>query len=185
MTPAEIIPLLEHAGVDYVLVGAHGISVWREEPRATQDVDLLIPSGHREKAGAALLRAHPDWERAKYWEVWRFLHLGKVVVDVVLARTPFQKAILKDALRVEVQGQAIKVLSVESALAMKFNAMLALNREYAKKYLDASDFLSVLRGRKNVDLDKLRKLGDLLGEDGGGELLKMVRDARAGRKLEI
>src|SRR6516225_5621358 len=50
ITPEAVIKILNKAKVKFVLMGTHGIGGWRSEPRATQDVDVLILKSHHRKA---------------------------------------------------------------------------------------------------------------------------------------
>jgi len=54
VTPEVVIKVLNKAKVKFVLMGTHGIGGWRSEPRATQDVDVLISKSHHRKAVAAV-----------------------------------------------------------------------------------------------------------------------------------
>src|SRR5262245_65306625 len=55
----EIIALLNQAKVKFVLMGTHAVSGYRDEPRATQDVDILVQKRHHRKAVAAVRTAYP------------------------------------------------------------------------------------------------------------------------------
>lgn len=65
-------------------------------------------------------------------------------------------------------------------------ACATMNRPEEKLHLDASDFIQIVkRNRDRIDRDRLRSLGDAVYENGGGELLKMVDDVIAGRRLRV
>jgi hypothetical protein len=60
------------------------------------------------------------------------------------------------------------------------------NREIAKKYLDASDFTQmVLRNSAQINVERLRELGDAVYPGGGQELERFVEDVVAGRPLRV
>ncbi|HWB11402.1 MAG TPA: hypothetical protein VG826_19385 [Pirellulales bacterium] len=40
--PSDVIAALDQAGVQFVLMGAHGIGGWVGQARATRDVDLVV-----------------------------------------------------------------------------------------------------------------------------------------------
>jgi hypothetical protein len=42
VTPENVLATLHRAGINPVLMGTHGINVYRDEARATQDVDVLV-----------------------------------------------------------------------------------------------------------------------------------------------
>jgi hypothetical protein len=63
--------------------------------------------------------------------------------------------------------------------------MISPARRLEKQYRDASDFIMLVKQLRRVDEEKFRELGDLACPGGGNELLKLVADARAGRRLEF
>jgi hypothetical protein len=72
------------------------------------------------------------------------------------------------------------------AIASKFSALVSRNRPEEKLHLDASDFIQIVkRNQERIDRDRLRALGDGVYPDGGGELIKMVDDVIAGRRLRV
>jgi len=185
MIPEEIVPVLKAAEVDFVLVGAHGIAGWLEEPRATQDVDFLIRQKGKAKASEAILRKYKDLELEKHRDVWRYLREGKYVLDLMFDTSPLYKRVLTEFVESPLGRRKIKVPKVEAALAMKFAAMTGFYRKDKKKYLDASDFIGLVENNKQIDLSLLADLGELVYPGGGMEAVDYVKDVRAGKRLEI
>src|SRR5438105_9558717 len=64
VTPENVIATLHGVGINAVLMGTHGINVYRDEARATQDVDVLVTKREVRKAIRVLEDAFP------YLEVW-------------------------------------------------------------------------------------------------------------------
>src|SRR6266446_4233969 len=58
--PADAIKVLTAAKVPFVLVGAHVIGAWMDDPRATQDLAVVVAARHLKKAVIALLAAFPQ-----------------------------------------------------------------------------------------------------------------------------
>ena len=56
--PKDVIKILNKARIKFTLVGAHGIAGWLLEPRASQDVDVLIHAQHN-KAVQAVSKTYP------------------------------------------------------------------------------------------------------------------------------
>jgi hypothetical protein len=185
LAPQDIIPVLQAVGVDFVLAGAHGISGWLKEPRATQDVDFIIHGKDKRKVSDALLKAHPDWKQEKFPDVWRFKKGDAYLVDLMVDRAPLMKRVMKEATVVTLHKRKVKIPSLESALALKFAAMTGYFRNLQKKYSDASDFIGMARPGVKLDMKLLKELGELVYSGGGEHLIQYVEDARAGRKLEI
>ena len=49
--PKEVdVQVLNKAGIQFTLVGAYGIAGWLLEPRASQDVDILIHAQHKKRS---------------------------------------------------------------------------------------------------------------------------------------
>ena len=52
--------------------------------------------------------------------------------------------------------------------------------------LDASDFLQMVKpNQQRIDRDRLRELGETIYQNGGRDLLAMVDDVLAGRRLWV
>jgi hypothetical protein len=76
--------------------------------------------------------------------------------------------------------------NLEFALACKFAAMVSPNREERKKLLDAADFMSIVENNASaIRLARLKRLGERVYPGGGAEILQLVEDAKAGRRLEF
>lgn len=106
----------------------------------------------------------------------------EVVIDLMKPINLFQHA-FDNSLKLSTGHQ---VPNLEMAIALKFSALVSRNRPEEKLHLDASDFIQIVkRNRDRVDLDRLCRLGDAVHPEGGGELLKMVEDVIAGRRLRV
>src|SRR5687768_9825532 len=79
--PHRIARILNKNNVPYVLAGAHGINTWLEEPRATQDVDIIVAIRHDKKVVRLLLEAFPQLTAEHHEVVTRLRdpESGKVV----------------------------------------------------------------------------------------------------------
>ena len=71
------------------------------------------------------------------------------------------------------------------ALACKFAPMISLMRVDEKKLIDAADFIDMVKKNAEIDLETLEKLGDIVYNGGGKEIVELVRKIRAGEKLEL
>jgi hypothetical protein len=187
ITPHAVIRVLNAANVRFMLLGAYAIGGWTREPRATKDVDVLVATrGHR-KAVRALLAAFPHLQAEDNVVVTRLRNpeTGVVVIDVMKPTQPLYRDALKYTHPVESEGQTYLIPSLEMTLAMKFSAMISLNRADDKKYYDAGDFMRIVRANPKIDPEKLHALGQLVYNGGGDEVVEMVRKVRAGEKLQL
>ncbi len=185
VTPEGVIAALHRAGVRCVLMGTHGLGGWRSEPRATQDVDVLVTKKDLRKAVRALAQAYPGLEIEDTPVVARFIDpaTGKPVIDVMKPTQAVYQLVFRHTLPV---GDTHRIPDLEMALASKFAAMVSPNRLPDKKLIDAGDFVNVIgHNRNNIDLQKLKRLGDKVYPDGGTEILRLVEDIDAGRPFQL
>src|SRR5260370_922327 len=73
VTPENVIATLHGAGINPVLMGTHGVNVYRDEARATQDVDVLVTKREVTKAIRALEAAFPYLDIMQNTAVARFV----------------------------------------------------------------------------------------------------------------
>jgi hypothetical protein len=187
ITPLEVIRVLNAAKVRFVLLGAHGLGGWTGEPRATKDVDVLVAARSHKKAMRALLEAFPYLQEEENPVVTRLRdpETREVVLGVMKPNQPLYDDALKHTHSVQSGGQKYLVPSLEMALAMKFSAMISLIRSDDKKHFDAGDFIRMVKANTDIDLVKLRALGQLVDNGGSDELVEKVRQVRAGEKLVL
>lgn len=111
---------LQRAGVPFMLGGS--LAFWaRGAPPSRNDVDLLVPEQHADRAVAVLAaegmevaRVPEDWLR-KVWD-------GPVMVDLitaVLGEGAITEAAVEAAERIQVAGITMPVASLESVLTSK------------------------------------------------------------------
>ncbi len=183
--PEKLIQVLNKAKVRFVVMGTHGIGGYRDEPRATQDVDLLIRSRDHRKAVAAVRQAFPKLGVSDQPAVTRFTDptTGRVVIDLMRPFDALYRLVFRNAVAV---GGAYWIPNLEMALASKFAAMISPNRPPDKKHLDAGDFINMVRhNRDDIHSKKLWKLAELVYMGGGDDVLGCVEDAKAGRTLQV
>jgi predicted nucleotidyltransferase len=184
LSPADVARVLAGARVRYVVVGAHAINLYTGKPRATQDVDVVVAAPV--KARRAVHDAYPKLAVEDHAIVIRFKDEGKEVLDLIKSRSGKLFArVLRDTITVEMDGVPVAVLTFEAALAMKFSSMTSPARHMDDRLQDAVDFSRAAKFRTRMDRPLLRELGELVYPGGGEAVLKLVADARAGRRLDI
>jgi hypothetical protein len=183
----DVIRVLNEAGISFVLVGAYGLSGWIREPRATEDVDVIVAARQHKKAVRALLAAFPTLEADEHDVVSRLRDRESkgVAIDVMRPSQQLLRDIFKNTREVTSQGQMYRVPSLEMAIVMKFAAMISLHRRDKDKYQDAHDFIAMVEANAEADSEKLADLGELVYPGGGAEVIELVRRARAGEKLNL
>src|SRR5439155_21171562 len=126
--PQAVVRALHRAGILSVLMGTYGIEGWRSEPRATQDVDVLVAKKDTRKAVAVLRKLYPKLEVADYPVVTRFIEptTGKGVLDVMKPTQEIFRMVFRHTIPV---GKTHRMPTLEMALASKFAAMVSPRRD--------------------------------------------------------
>jgi hypothetical protein len=183
--PLAVVRVLNRASVSFVLVGLHGLAGWMGEPRATQDVDVLVASRHHKKAVNALVGAFPELETVDLEVVTRLRKRGTeaVLIDVMKPNQQPHREIFKNTTVVTSEGEQYRIPSLEMALVLKFAPMVSPNREVEAKYQDAHDFIRMVKQNQSINSEKLSGLASLIDADGGKDILEMIRRVRSGEKL--
>jgi hypothetical protein len=179
--PQDVIDVLVAAGIKkWVLMGLHGYVGYLPQPRATQDVDVLIGQSDRKRAVKAVREAWPMLVVEELEPVVRFKDPAdcfndgrpKPVIDLMIAWSNLNEAILKEKDLVVVDKETQHTIPiVEAALASKYAALISDFRDRDKKEYDAGDFRRIARANfNNVRREMLRRLGNLVWSGGGAEL---------------
>ena len=151
--PQEVIDVLVAAGVkDWVLMGLHGYVGYLTQPRATQDVDVMVSYRERKRAVKAIRQHWPNLIVRELSQVVRFLDpadLGpdgkpKAVIDLMQPWGKFQETILKHHVLVDEETQH-RIPTLEAALVAKYAAMVSPHRDAVKREYDAGDFRRMVR----------------------------------------
>lgn len=183
----DVLRVLNRAKVTFVLVGAHGLASWRGKPRATEDVDVVVMSKHLKKAVKALIAAFPDLEPVDLPVVIRLRNRESqdVLIDVMKpVQQPYVEA-FRNTYPLTIDGEAVRIPSVEMAIVMKFSAMTSLHRRDEDKFQDAHDFIYMVKNNPERNRQKMAELASLIYPDGGKDVLEMVRKIDAGEKLVL
>jgi hypothetical protein len=186
ITPQDVIDVLNAAGIkDWVLMGLHGYVGYMPDPRATQDVDVMVPYNARPRATKAIAARWPNLIIHELSQVTRFLDPNdinpegkpKPVVDLMHPWSPFQEVILKEHVIVD-KATGHRLPTVEAALASKYAAIVSPFRDREKKDYDAGDFRRLVRANhEQLRIDHLRRLGGLIWEGGADEIERFVEIA--------
>ncbi|MCH8839916.1 MAG: hypothetical protein IH831_04430 [Planctomycetes bacterium] len=194
ITPQDVIDVLNLSGVkNWVLMGLHGYMGYMPEPRATQDVDVMVPYSERKRAKQAIAERWPELAVRELSQVVRFMdpsdldHEGnpKPVVDLMHPWSPFQELILKEYVIVD-DGTQHRLPTVEAALVSKYAAMLSSYRDREKKEFDAGDFRRLARANHDrVRTDDLRRLAGLVWEGGADEISRFIQIALSDEPFPI
>jgi hypothetical protein len=184
VTPEQVIDALVGGGVrNWVLMGLYGYVGYLAQPRATQDVDVLIAPEEEAAAIAAIKTTWPTLEMRRYEVVLRFFDPGEIaidgqakhVLDLMLPSNGCHTAILSQYHVVDpVTLHRLPVM--EAAIASKYAALVSPNRAWPRKQQDAVDLRNIIApNQATIDRELLEKLGELVFPGGGAELLEFLQ----------
>ncbi|WP_182867580.1 hypothetical protein [Stieleria mannarensis] len=192
--PSEVCAALERSGVkNWMLMGLHGYVGYMSDPRATQDVDVLVPYSQKKKAVKALLGRWPTLVVSEMDFVVRFKDPGdlddagrpKAVIDLMLPWGKLHEQILKEHLFDE-PSSGHRIPTLEAALACKYAAMVSPYRQFERKTQDSADFRKMVKYRGDgIDRQLLEQLGNLVWENGGQEILSFVDLAMTDKQFPL
>ncbi len=190
----KILQTLTKKRIPFVLTGAHAIGGWTGDPRTTHDVDVLVKAGrNHSRAVKALQELYPHLEVRTFFGVTAFFVPGekKSVIDVTYPHRDDIVETLAHPIWIEDAGLKYRIPALEAALANKYGAMLALNRDPYKRMQDAVDFSKMVQHsfepeQQSIALERLRELGEKVWPGGGGdEILGVVELVKRGGILNL
>lgn len=194
ITPQEVIDVLNAAGVkDWVLMGLQGYVGYLPQPRATQDVDIMVSYSRRARAAKAISARWPELIVREISQVTRFLDpldldqdgQPKPTIDLMHPWSPFQELILKEYVVVDEETEH-RLPTLEAALVSKYAAMVSPHRDRDKKEQDAVDFRRLVRANhEQIRHDDLKRLAALVWERGAEEIGQFVATALSDRPFPI
>jgi len=184
--PREVIDCLRNAGVkNWVLMGLHGYVGYLPMPRATQDVDVMVPYSQKQRAGKAIAEQWPMLERQDLSQVIRFKDPGdldsdgkpKPVIDIMLPWGPYQEKILKEHVRID-RETGDRYPTIEAAVVSKYAAVISQFRSLEKKEYDAGDLRRLIKANyDDIDQVKLTELASLVYDEGAKDILQILQQA--------
>ncbi len=183
VTPENVIDALHRAGINAVLMGTHGINVYRDEPRATQDVVVLVTKRDVRKAVRVLEEAFPYLEILENSVVARFLDpvSQKVVLDVMKPSSRVMQATFRNTVAI---GETHRIPTLEMAVVAKYVAMTSPTRRPLKRKQDEVDFENMVeQNRTKLDLARLARIAGKAVPGGGTHVLELIADIDAGHGI--
>jgi hypothetical protein len=174
-------------------MGLHGYVGYLPDPRATQDVDVLVPYAQRKRAQKAIQEAWPDLIVRELSQVVRFMDPNdlypngqlKPVIDLMLPWGKFQETILKEFVVVDEKTRH-RIPRLEAALVSKYGAMVSPHRDWDKKEQDAVDFRRMVRANHDrIQRNELRRLADQVWQNGGNEIEQFLEIALSDQPFPI
>lgn len=191
VNPLEVAAIFEREKVSYVLIGGHMMSFYTGTARATVDVDFIVGGAHFARAAKAIDKAFSQFKQND--RVYHVTYdseksgLGDLErIDLVRDGFPlFREVVTRYSHTVKTDGHAVRIPTIEAAIALKFAASISPNRGDENKPVDNADLLRLIRSALRIDDKALLTLGDFIYRGGGKELLALVGDIRAGKPVRL
>lgn len=186
--PVEAVAkVLNKNGIRHILVGAHGLSGWRQEARATERVELIVSTRQARKATQALVSRFPKLQFKSQGTAIRLCIKKSDSVRISLQTTvqPLLRGAFKHVIATKVANETCLVPTLEMALAIKFAGFVSTTAELDAVYMDAADFIRMVKVNPAIDKAALAKLGSLVNPNGGAEIVSRVETILAGRKFNL
>jgi hypothetical protein len=194
ITPQDVIDVINAAGIKHwVLMGLHGYVGYMPAPRATQDVDIMVPYSSRVRAKKAIETRWPELIVHELSQVTRFLDpqdvttegKPKPIVDLMHPWSPFQELILKEYVVIDKETQH-RLPTLEAAMVSKYAAMISPHRDREKREYDAGDFRRLAKAnRDQIQEKELRRLAALVWEGGADDVCRFVEIALSEKPFPI
>lgn len=183
ITPMQVMDCLREAGVqNWCLMGLHGYVGYLPMPRATQDVDVMVPHNQKQKAIKAISSRWPTLEKEEFEPVVRFYDPGELdrngnkvpVIDLMLPWGPFQETILKEHVLTDA-STGTRYPTAEAAIVAKYAALISPSRKPSKRKYDAGDLENLIRTvHPNYDVLSIQSLAGQVWEGGAEEILRFI-----------
>ena len=156
--------LLVGLGAPHALIGAFGMSAHGYQ-RATNDIDFLVDGDFRSavesefaKSGFTIFNANDEVLQLQ----------GPGVVDIIFARRPISKEMLKRTNLVKILD--VPVLDAEDIIGLKIQAM-ATNPK--RKFRELGDIQALCQAKKSLDWVRIKKYADMFN---AWEIIKEIKE---------
>lgn len=187
VNPLEVAGLFEKERMCYLLIGGHMLAYYTGTARATVDIDFIVGGADFTRALDLIKKAYVQFqEHDRVYHVTFDSRKPKLNdperIDLVKDGFPlFQEVVLHHGVTLESGPLAVRLPTLEAAIALKFAAAISPNRGDENKPVDQADLLRLVRAGSTVNTDILRKLGELVYRGGGKELVSIVEDIHNGK----
>jgi len=168
-----------------VLVGTLALNTYRDQARATQDVDILVRRKDLPNAVRVLSTSFPGLRVNDFSTRTRFTDpaIEMEVIDVIKPTQAIYQAVSRHTIPI---GDSHEIPDLEATLASKFAVMVSAGRRLDKRYLDGGDFMNVFQhNRSDIDVRKLRRLAEKLCPRSGARVRRLIKDIDADRMIQV
>lgn len=190
ITPRQVMDCLRAAEVqNWLLMGLHGYVGYLPMPRATQDVDVMVPYTEKKRATEAISDHWPALQMMEVSQVVRFHDPGdrdrdgnaRPVIDIMLPWGEYQETILAQHVVVD-EATGDRIPSIEAAVVLKYAAIISPHRDIENREYDSGDFRRLVKANHaEIDHEVVEKLAGLVWEHGAEDIRRFMKRALAGQ----
>lgn len=152
----EVKSLFDDENIDFALIGGLALGALGYQ-RFTNDIDLVIHEEDRERV-QRILSSHGYTAFSEDTEFLEFQ--GKCPIDILIARRPISKKMLKDA--IEIPHLKIKSLRAEDIIGLKIQSFATSPKREFKEKADIQALIERLEN--TLDWEKIKTYADLFGK---------------------
>jgi hypothetical protein len=185
-TLVDILASLAAADASHVLVGGL-VAGYYGKPRATVDVDMLVPKRSAAKIHAEMSRRGYTAERGI--DMVRFYRPGTAesVADMMWTSAhPVLKAASAHTVGGIILEQPVTVVARGAFVALKYHAAASPTRDQADKHMDIADLMHTVNKAFSAEDEALAvKVAEKSYRGGGKDLAHVIDDIRAKRIVRI
>lgn len=170
--PALVAKLLNAAGVDFVIIGAHALGVHTKEPRATADVDVVVSDVP--EAVRALRNIRP---KTKVIDLGATVGMriattrGAELVDILLPTGGVRGELFSNRIKIILDGQPASIPTLTAMFALKWLAMFSSARSGRKQAQDKVDFIQLVEVHPTANMVAVAKLVGKVSQTLAAQLL--------------
>jgi hypothetical protein len=132
--------ILAKARVAHALCGGLAANLYRDEVRATSDVDIAVSVGAARLVDLMKTFTEAGWRAEPHWrkgEQLRLSHPDVPRVDCIIATTDYERTAIARAASMEVGGRTLRVLTAEDLIVFKLVAGRARDYEAVAAIINA------------------------------------------------
>jgi hypothetical protein len=181
--PLDIAKILNRMKVFYVFVGGVIVGCWTGDPRATEDVDLILGKGAPvRRIVAAIGKIRKDLKSTIYPSVIRFEGKSPTgqrnLIDLIRPYDGVYSHAEEYFVDITVQGVPVRIPTPEMLVVMKFAAATSLTRAPLKQAQDMIDLKTVVLAQPTLDLVIVRRIANFIGPTLGAKLIRLIKRTR-------
>lgn len=183
-----MLDILQDVGANSALIGGLAVG-YHGRPRATVDVDLLVP-GRFLKRIAAAARGH-DYVVRAFQGMIRIYPPGsgpkaESIADFVSAdANPVLRAAFRQVEAAELLGEPVQIVNRAALVALKFHAAVSPDRAIEDKYQDIADIGRIIGKRFDAqDEETARRIAALSYPGADDDFAALIDHLRHGRPVK-